>query len=73
MFFLIVGILEAIYYVFETFSFINDTPTIVIVIEQARVFLLFILSVIFKTDKFTIKKVIALVLGCFSVTGVYFR
>lgn len=68
---LIIGSLEALYYVFETFSFINDAPTIVIVIEQMRIFLLFILSVIFKTDKFTIRKLAALILGCLSVTGIY--
>lgn len=69
---LIIGSLETLYYIFETFSFINDAPTIVIIIEQMRIFLLFILSVIFGTDKFTIKKFIALILGSISVTGIYF-
>ena len=69
---LIIGSLETLYYIFETFSFINDAPTIVIIIEQMRIFLLFILSVIFGTDKFTIKKFIALILGSISVTGLYF-
>lgn len=39
---LLIGILEAVYYVFETFSFINDAPMVVVVIEQMRIFLLFI-------------------------------
>ncbi len=67
----IIGILEALYYGFETMSFINDTPTVVVLIMQMRVFLLFLLSVIWGTDKFTLKKFIALLLGSFAVTGVY--
>ena len=67
----IIGTLEALYYVFETISFINDIPTVVIIISQMRIFLLFILSVIFKTDNFTLKKLLALILGSISVIGVY--
>ncbi len=68
----VIGSLEALYYVFETISFINDVPTVVIVISQMRVFLLFLLSVLFGTDNFTIKKLVALMLGSLSVIGVYF-
>lgn len=68
---LLIGILEAVYYVFETFSFINDAPTVVVVIEQMRIFLLFILSVLFKTDSFSLRKTVALCLGVVSVIGVY--
>ena len=68
---LFIGILEAVYYVFETFSFINDAPTVVVVIEQMRIFLLFILSVLFKTDSFSLCKTVALCLGVVSVIGVY--
>ena len=68
---LLIGILEAVYYVFETFSFINDAPTVVVVIEQMRIFLLFILSVLFKTDSFSLRMTIALCLGVVSVIGVY--
>ncbi len=68
---LVIGLLEALYYVFETMSFMNDTPTVVIVIMQMRMFLLFLLSVLFGTDKFTVKKFIALMLGGIAVTGVY--
>ncbi len=67
----IIGIMEALYYVFKTISFMNDTPTVVILIMQMRVFILFLLSVIFRTDRFTFKKFIALVLGCIASIGVY--
>ena len=67
-----IGVLESIYYVLETFSFVNDAPTVVMIIEQMRIFLVFVLSVIFKMDKFTLKKMIALVLGVISVIGVYY-
>ncbi len=69
---LVIGVLESIYYVLETFSFVNDAPTVVMIIEQMRIFLVFVLSVIFKMDKFTLKKMIALVLGVISVIGVYY-
>ncbi len=68
----IIGILESIYFVFETFSFVNDAPTIIMIIEQMRIFLVFGLSVLFKMDKFTIRKTIALALGIISVVGVYY-
>ena len=48
-----IGILETIFYVLETFSFINDTPTIVMAIKQMGIFVMFFLSVLFKMDKFT--------------------
>lgn len=52
----VIGVLESLYYVLETFSFVNDAPTVVMIIEQMRIFLVFVLSVIFKMDKFTLKK-----------------
>lgn len=70
---LVIGILESAYYVLETFSFANEAPSIVMIIEQMRIFLVFIFSVIFKTDRFTIKKTIALLLGTTSVIGVYYN
>lgn len=66
-----IGVLETIYYVLETFSFINDAPTIVIAIKQMGVFIMFLLSVLFKTDKFTPQKLIALILGVTAIIGVY--
>lgn len=67
-----IGILESAYYILETFSFIHDAPTIVMIIAQMRMFLIFILSVLFKMDKFTLKKTYALILGIISVIGVYY-
>lgn len=67
-----IAALETIYYVFGTMSFINDTPIIVYIIMELRVFLLVILSVIFKTDKMTPKKIIATILGMLAVAGLYF-
>ena len=69
---ILIGCFESVYYVFETISFNNDAPTIVLVIAQTRAFLLFILSILLKTDKFSFQKLIAVVLGCASVTGIYF-
>jgi len=68
-----IGILETIFYVLETFSFINDIPTIVMAIKQMGIFVMFFLSVIFKTDKFTPQKLIALILGFIAITGLYFN
>ncbi len=66
-------VLETIFYVLETFSFINDTPTIVMAIKQMGIFVMFFLSVLFKTDKFTPQKLIALILGFIAITGLYFN
>ena len=68
-----IGVLETIFYVLETFSFINDTPTIVMAIKQMGIFVMFFLSVLFKTDKFTPQKLIALILGFIAITGLYFN
>ena len=68
-----IGILETIFYVLETFSFINDTPTIVMAIKQMGIFVMFFLSVLFKTDKFTLQNLIALFLGFIAITGLYFN
>lgn len=69
---IVVGILESAYWILETISFINEAPTIVVIIDQMRIFLMFILSVIFQMDRFTIKKLIALILGTASIIGVYY-
>ncbi len=66
----VVGVLEALFYVLETFSYINDTPTIIMAIRQMGVFMIFLLSVLFKTDKFTPQKLIALILGVTAIIGV---
>ena len=68
-----IGVLETIFYVFETFSFIHDTPTIVMAIKQMGIFVMFFLSVLFGTDKFTKPKLLALILGFVAITGLYFN
>lgn len=68
---MVIGILEALFYVLETFSYINDTPTIIMAIRQMGVFMIFLLSVLFKTDRFTPQKLLALVLGVTAIIGVY--
>lgn len=45
---------------------------IVNIIGELRVFLLVILSVIFKLDKMNLKKFIATILGIISITLIYF-
>lgn len=67
-----IAALETIYYVFATMSFINDTPIIVCIIQELRVFLLVILSIVFGTDKMTPKKLIATILAMAAVAGLYF-
>ena len=68
----LIGLFEAIYYIFGTIGYIYETPIIVNIIQEIRVFLLVILSVIFKTDKMNLKKASAILLGMISITGIYF-
>ncbi len=68
---IVIGVLEALFYVLETFSYINDTPTIIMAIRQMGVFMIFLLSVLFKTDRFTPQKLLALILGVTAIIGVY--
>lgn len=68
----LIGLFEAIYYIFGTIGYIYETPIIVNIIQEIRVFLLVILSVVFKTDKMNLKKIIALLLGMISIIGIYF-
>lgn len=68
----LIGFFEAIYYIFGTIGYIYETPIIVNIIQEIRVFLLVILSAAFKTDKMNFKKVIAILLGMISITGIYF-
>ena len=72
LFIVLIGLFEAIYYIFGTIGYIYETPIIVNIIQEIRVFLLVILSVIFKTDKMNLKKAIAILLGMISITGIYF-
>lgn len=68
----LIGLFEAIYYISGTIGYIYETPIIVNIIQEIRVFLLVILSAVFKTDKMNLKKVIAIILGMISITGIYF-
>lgn len=64
---IVIGLLEAIYYICGTIGFIYETPLIVNIIEELRVFLLILLSAIFKMDKLNLKKIIAMIIGIASV------
>ena len=67
-----IAIFETIYYFFATISYMNDIPIIVCIIQEIRIFLLVILSVIFKTDKMSLKKVVAILMAMISVSLLYF-
>ncbi len=69
---ILIGLFEAIYYIFGTIGYIYETPIIVNIIQEIRVFLLVILSAIFKTDKINFKKVVAILIGIVSIIGIYF-
>ena len=64
---LLIGLFEAIYYICGTIGFIYESPIIVNIIAELRVFMLILLSAIFKTDKLNIKKILAMILGITSV------
>lgn len=67
----LIGIFEAIYYIGGTIGYIYETPIIVNIIQEIRVFMLVILSVIFKTDKINLKKALSIALGMLSIAGIY--
>lgn len=69
---ILIGLFEAIYYFFGTIGYIYETPIIVNIIQEIRVFLLVLLSAFFKTDKINFRKAIAIVLGMISIAGIYF-
>lgn len=68
---LLISIFEAISYLFGTIGYINEAAAINAIIQEIRVFLLFILSIIARTDKLTLKKVIAIIIGMLSLIGIY--
>lgn len=70
-FILLISFFEAIYYLFGTMGYTNDVAIINAIIQEIRVFLLFILSILFGTDKLTLKKAIAMCIGILSVIGIY--
>ena len=68
----IIGFCEAFYYILGTIGYMYESAVIVNIIGELRVFLLVILSVIFKLDKMNLKKFIATILGIISITLIYF-
>ena len=70
-FILLISIFEAIYYLFGTMGYANETAIINAIIQEIRVFLLFILSVLFGTDKMSLKKLFSIIIGILSVIGIY--
>ena len=70
-FILLISIFEAIYYLFGTMGYANETAIINAIIQEIRVFLLFILSVLFGTDKMSLKKLFSIIIGILSIIGIY--
>lgn len=68
---LLISLFEAIYYLFGTMGYVNEAAVINAIIQEIRVFLLFILSIIFGTDKLSLSKIIAIIMGILSVIGIY--
>jgi len=57
---LIIGLLESVYFVLETFSFINDVPTVVMIIAQMRIFWCFCFQCCLKWISLLLKKLLRL-------------
>lgn len=68
---LLISLFEAIYYLFGTMGYVNEAAVINAIIQEIRVFLLFILSIVFGTDKISLNKIIAIIMGILSVIGIY--
>ena len=68
---LLISLFEAIYYLFGTIGYVNEAAVINAIIQEIRVFLLFILSIVFGTDKLSLNKIIAIIMGILSVIGIY--
>ena len=68
---LLISLFEAIYYLFGTMGYVNEAAVINAIIHEIRVFLLFILSIVFGTDKLSLNKIIAIIMGILSVMGIY--
>ena len=68
---LLISLFEAIYYLFGTMGYVNEAAVINAIIHEIRVFLLFILSIVFGTDKLSLNKIIAIIMGILSVIGIY--
>lgn len=68
---ILISLFEAIYYLFGTMGYVNEAAVINVIIQEIRVFLLFILSIVFGTDKLSLNKIIAIIMGILSVIGIY--
>ena len=68
---LLISLFEAIYSLFGTMGYVNEAAVINAIIQEIRVFLLFILSIVFGTDKLSLNKIIAIIMGILSVIGIY--
>lgn len=68
---LLISLFEAIYCLFGTMGYVNEAAVINAIIQEIRVFLLFILSIVFGTDKLSLNKIIAIIMGILSVIGIY--
>lgn len=68
---LIISILETMYYLLGTISYMNEMTFIVGAIQQLRIFLLLILPAIFKTDRLTWREIIGLIFGVTAIAGIY--
>lgn len=67
----LISLFEAVYYLFGTMGYVNEAAVINAIIQEIRVFLLFILSIVFGTDKLSLNKIIAIIMGILSVIGIY--
>ena len=68
---ILISLFEAVYYLFGTMGYVNEAAVINAIIQEIRVFLLFILSIVFGTDKLSLNKIIAIIMGILSVIGIY--
>ena len=68
---ILISFFEAIYYLFGTMGYVNEVAVINAIIQVIRVFLLFMLSIAFGTDKLSLNKVIAIIIGFLSIIGIY--
>ena len=68
---ILISLFEAVYYLFGTMGYVNEAAVINAIIQEIRVFLLFILSIFFGTDKLSLNKIIAIIMGILSVIGIY--
>lgn len=68
---ILISFFEAIYYLFGTMGYVNEVAVINAIIQEIRVFLLFMLSIAFGTDKLSLNKVIAIIIGFLSIIGIY--